>query len=70
MCGNTFTVLQVFSYNRLFEGHIICPILLSSSATSSSSHPAAIGSSLHPPVTAGYAATGFSSCLPVKTGSS
>ena len=23
MCGNTYTLLQVFSYNRLFEGHII-----------------------------------------------
>ena len=44
--------------------------LLSSSATSSSTHPAAIGSSLHPPVTVDCAATGFSSFLPVKTGSS
>ena len=42
--------------------------LLSSPGTSSSSHLAAIGSSLHHPVTAGYAATGFSSCLPVETG--
>ena len=24
MCGNAYTVLQVFSYNRLFEGHIMC----------------------------------------------
>ena len=24
MCGNAYTVPQVFSYNRLFEGHIMC----------------------------------------------
>ena len=28
MCGNAFTVLQVFSYNRLFEGYIICVVML------------------------------------------
>ena len=28
MCGNAYTVLQVFSYNRLFEGHIICVVML------------------------------------------
>ena len=28
MCGNAYTVLQVFSYNRLFEGHIICVVIL------------------------------------------
>ena len=28
MCSNTYTILQVFSYNRLFEGHIICVVML------------------------------------------
>ena len=28
MCGNAYTVLQVFRYNRLFEGHIICVVML------------------------------------------
>ena len=27
MCGNAYTVLQVFSYNRLFEGHMVMLIL-------------------------------------------
>ena len=27
LCGNAYTVLQVFSYNRLFEGHIICVVM-------------------------------------------
>ena len=28
MCGNAYPVLQVFSYNRLFEGHFICVVML------------------------------------------
>ena len=28
MFGNAYTVLQVFSYNRLFEGHNICVVML------------------------------------------
>ena len=28
MCGNAYTVLQEFSYHRLFEGHIICVVML------------------------------------------